>query len=1220
MTTAQFFVYRRPIAWTAFVATLIWGVVAYLAMPQRHDPIIPIRLATIVTIYPGADAEKVEGEVTKKIENQVGQCGDVEKVYSQSRQNVSVVFVELFDTVRNPEQVWQDLQTRLNAIPDLPTVHGQPVRPLINKDFGQTVATLLTISSPKVSEFEVLERAKCIRETVQAARNKRPKEFQRDRLTAVLVYPNTIGRSYAVWLGESLMQQLVEKGLIEDGQFLEPPSAGCLDFQLVKGKTDKELIDAMLKWSRSTIGSGMSHPDIWPGVLVRDLSKLDDHLARSQIDPFGGPDRYSYRELRKYADLIRDRLKKYPTIGKIDEIGLQNETIDLYYSNRRFAAIDLSPQAVAGRLIRRNINLPGGRVETASKNVFVHPSGEFTNERQLGEVVLDARSGYPTYLRDVVDIVRGYEDPPNVMNFRSVRVDAKNPPESKMPGELTLGVPPTGEQEEVPECAKLQTTRAITLAIRQVDGTHIDNYDKDVTAALDSLKGIIPTDLRIELVHNSPTEVHEKVLSFDKNLIEAVIIVVLVAVLFMEWRSAMLVAASIPLTVAMTLGVCQLMGIDLQQVSIAAMIITLGLLVDNPIVAGDAINREIADGQPRDVAAWLGPQKLSKAITYATVTNCVAFLPLLLVKGKTGDFIYSLPVVVVVSLVCSRIVAMTFMPLMGYYFLRGQKGFEASENATGFKGLISNNYRRFCSWCLDHKFVSLGAALLFFCGCLGVLPLLGTAFFPKDLHQVFSVNVFLAEGTPIRETRAETMRIIDQIDKQEGENILSYTTYVGQGGPRFWLSIVPEQRSDSYAQILVHTKDARATQKIVKRLKQSLPPAIAAARVTIEELETGPPIGVPVQIRLFGDDLATLRRIAAQTEKELRTIPGADNIHDDWGEETFQLVATINPDKANLSAGVTNEDVAILLQTGLSGLPMTYMREDDLVIPICFRLRSDERTQIEDLSNLDVISGVSNARVPISQIAEFKPKMVSPKICRRDRQRCITVKCDARQGFLPSAVVGAIDKRLKQMSADWPPGYSYRFGGEHEEQKKGFKSVGLALLTSLVMIYLALVVQFNSVVKPLVVFVGVPFGMVGGVIGLLPFETPFGFMAFLGVASLAGVIISHVIVLFDYIEEARQHSIPLRKAVVDSALVRLRPVLVTVLATVGGLIPLAIEGGPLWEPMCYVQIAGLMLATFVTLGIVPVVYVTFVENLHWIRWAPDKSSVPTPVTNEASPA
>jgi len=1210
MTISQFFVYKRPVAWTLLVATLGWGYFAYRAMPQRHDPIIPIRIATVVTIYPGADAAKVEREVTQKIERQVALCDNVEKVRSLSRQNFSVVFVDLFDRVKNPEQVWQDLQGRLESMTDLPSIAGRPVRPQLNKDFGETSALMLTISSPKVSDFEIHKRAESIRAVVSEFRRGRQEPYRRDRLTAVLVYPNTVGRSYVIWLGNSLLQRLTERGLIEDSQVVEAPSAGCLDFQLAAGRSDEELIREAQRWERDTIGTGMSHPDMWQGILVRDLGTLEAKLGTNPRDLLVRSDRYSYRELRRFADAIRDRLKQYPTIGKIDEIGTQEEAIYLYYSNRRFSGLDISPQTLAARLERRNINLPGGRLETPLQTLSVQPSGEFKSEQELGEVVIDAQGGHPTCLRDLVDIVRGYEDPPGVMNYRSVKVAGDDPPERKLPGESTFGLLGEGDEDQpLPKNAKLQTTRAVTLSVRQIKGTQIETFARDIQAALDSLKGILPSDLQIERTHDEPKEVKEKIKQFDQNLIEAIVIVVLVALVFMEWRSALLVAVSIPLTIAMTLGICQLLGIDLQQVSIAAMIIALGLLVDDPVVAGDAINRELAHGAPRDVAAWLGPQKLARAILYATITNCVAFLPLLLVRGKTGEFIYSLPVVVTAALVSSRIVSMTFTPLLGYYVLRGQRGLESGAGASGWSAIMAKVYCGFAGWCLAHKAITLTVCVLALCGGACLLPLLGTAFFPKDLHGVFSVNVFLTEGSPIRQTQEETLKIIREIEALEGDKIHAYTTFVGQGGPRFWLSIVPEQRADNYAQILVHTLHPRETAAVVARLKRRLPPAVTAARVTIEQLETGPPVGVPVQIRLFGDDIEALRRMAAETKKALHEITGTDNIHDDWDSEVFQIPVTIKPEKANM-AGITNEDVAMLLQAGLSGITPTYLREQDRLIPITFRLRSDERARIEEINELDAVSATTNLRVPISQIVDVSMKLVSPKIWRRDHQRCITVKCDTTFGVLASSVVRQIQPRLARMAQEWPPGCRFQFGGEYEEQTKGFDSVGLALLASLAAIYLALVLQFNSVVKPLVVFAGVPFGMVGGMMGLFPFGTPFGFMAFLGVASLAGVIVSHVIVLFDYIEEACDRGEPLRQAVIDSGLVRLRPVLVTVLATVGGLIPLACEGGPLWEPMCYVQIAGLLLATLVTLGIVPVVYVLFVENLKIIRWEPQPHGTP----------
>ena len=837
------------------------------------------------------------------------------------------------------------------------------------------------------------------------------------------------------------------------------------------------------------------------------------------------------------------------------------------------------------------------------QNLLVEPSGEFRSEQELGAVVIDTQDSYPLYLRDLADVVRGYEDPPNVMNFRTLKVDARRPHTARLPGDppsIPLADCAASADAPLPDSCRLQTTRAITLSIRQVKGAQISAFGRDIDAALASLRAVLPDDLQIERTSNEPETIREKIGDFNRNLLEAVGIVILVALLFMEWRSALLVAFSIPLTVALALGFCQLVGVDLQQVSIAALIIALGLLVDDPVVAGDAINRELAHGQRRDVAAWLGPQKLARAILFATLTNCVAFLPLLLVAGKVGQFIWSLPVVVTASLVASRIVSMTFMPLLGYYVLQGQPGFEAGLTTGGRGATFARYYNGFSEWCLAHKAVSLGVCLVFLAAGLACLPLVGTAFFPRDRHSVFTVNVYLPEGAPIRQTAAEAQRIIARLDALEGRHIRAYTTFVGAGGPRFWLSIVPEQRTDNYAQILVHTTDGDVTGEVVERLKRSLP-AACLARVTIEQLETGPPVGVPVQVRLLGDSIPELRALAGQVKDLLRATPGTDNIHDDWDPEVLQISLNIDPDRANL-AGVTHQDVAAIVHTGLSGYAATQLRERDRLIPITLRLRCDERTRYEDLINLTTVSSLTNQRVPLNQIARFETQLVAPKICRREHARCLTVKCDTVPGVLPSQVVREIERRLAEACRAWPAGYRYEFGGEKYEQQKGFASLARALTISLGAIYLVLVWQFNSVTKPLVVFAAVPFGLVAGMMGLLLFGAPFGFMAFLGIASLAGVIVSHIIVLFDYIEDAREKGLPVRRAVIDSALVRLRPVLVTVLATVGGLIPLALEGGPLWEPMCYVQIVGLLSATLVTKVIVPVLYVMFVEDLKIIRW------------------
>ena len=1211
MNISQFFVNKRPIAWTAMISVLAWGVFAYLKMPQRQDPIIPVVTGVILTPYPGAEAEKVEQEVTRKIERRVAENPAVEHVKSISRPGISIVYVELFETERNAELVWQDIRGKLGEIPDLPQAAGKPTQSFLNKDFGDSVAVMLTISSPPVTDLEIALRARSIRDAIQGHRRQMPAPSSAERWAGVLVYPSIVSRSHVLRMGRMLAEHLIEAGIARDAAIVEAPSAGMLDVTLDPGKTRGDLQKATDRWEREAVGATEYQPDVWKPFWIRDLDDLEDELRRN------AQDKYTYRELKHFADRIRDRLKQSPFVAQIDLVGVQDERVWLSYSGQRLNQFGITPLSLVDRIRQRNINIPGGQVELPDQNVVVRPTGEYTSAAEIGQTVLGlSKDGYPLYLRDLVEITRGYVDPPDVLNFRTVKV---------APGHASDEDKGTAEhasrhEHELPGEYELQTGRAITISVRQVKGTHIAGYDKDVTAAVEEMELQLPQDLRLERTSNEPAEVHHRISSFNRCLIEAIVIVVLVSVLFMEWRSALLVAVCIPITVAMTLGMAQLVGIDLQQVSIAALIIALGMLVDAPVVAADAINRELAHGQPRSIASWLGPKRLARAVFYATLTNIVAFLPLLLVKGKTGDFIYALPIVVSLSLVAAMLVAWTFAPLLGFYVLKGQKGFEASDGkpVSGFPRL----YKTFVERCIAHRFASAGVAVFILVAGALLVRSIGNSFFPKDLHDVFVVNLDLPEGSTVRQTRATALDAVHQIDALEGRHVRSYTTFVGAGGPRFWLSIEPEQRADNYAQILVQTVDKHDTASVVDRLKKELPARISDARVRTQMLETGPPIGIPVQLRIYGADVETLRELAAQVKTTLRSIPGTIEVHDDWGDPVFQMTLKIDSDRSAMS-GLTHQDVASAVGTGLSGLSVSHVRERDKLIDIVLRLRPSERSRLDDLCSLNVVNAATGEGLPVRQLAAFEREVVTPKIRRRDHERCITVRCDTMPGVLPSAIVADLQRVLPAATSAggsdgktiaFPTGYRWEFGGEKFEQDKGFKSLTIALIVSFVAIYLALVLQFNSATQPILIYAAVPFGVVGGLIGLLIFGSTFGFMAFLGVASLAGLIISHVIVLFDFIDEMRRKGEPLRKAVVDAGLARLRPVVVTVLACVGGLIPLALSGGPLWEPMCYVQIVGMLVATLVTLVVVPVLYVIFVEDLHLVR----RETEPDPLQEHGS--
>ena len=681
-------------------------------------------------------------------------------------------------------------------------------------------------------------------------------------------------------------------------------------------------------------------------------------------------------------------------------------------------------------------------------------------------------------------------------------------------------------------------------------------------------------------------------------------------------------AISIPLTLAMTYGMIYLLGIDLQQVSIATLIIALGLLVDDPVVAGDAIKRDLALGHPPLVAAWLGPTKLARAILFATITNIVAYLPFLLLTGSTGEFLYSLPIVMTCALVASRVVSMTFIPLLGYYLLRPSKKPERSlveRRTRGFTGV----YYRVGTFAIAHRWLVLAGSLAFLGLGVYVMMHLKTAFFPEDLQYWSYVDLRLPNDAALSATNDAAVRaeeVIRAVTEEYGRKhpdkhgkprriLKALTTFVGGGGPRFWFSVSPELQQLNYAQLIIEVDNKDDTPELVALLQPALSQVVVGARIDVRQLQTNP-VDMPLEIRLFGradigsrqgEELRILRQLAEQVKDIFRTIPAAARIRDDWDEEGFVVRLQIDPDRANM-AGVTNQDVAMSSTAGISGVQVTTLSEGDKQIPVVARLRMEELANLSDLQNLYVYASQSAQRVPLLGIASLQSQMETQRLRRLEHFRAISVQGFPAPGAFASAILQAAWPRLQAFAKMFPPGYTMQIGGEYAKQQEGFKNLVVILAISVAAIYLALVFQFRNAVKPCLVFAAVPYGAVGALAALYVMGTPFGFMAFLGIASLVGVIVSHVIVLFDFIEEMHEKGEPLQESLLDAGIERLRPVMITVGATVLALFPLALHGGPLWQPLCFAQIGGLSVATFIELLLVPVLYALFVLDLKLVAW------------------
>lgn len=1187
--TARFFTENRQISWVLLFATLIWGAYGYLMMPQRKDPETPVRVAVALCPWPGASAEKIEQLVTRKIEEKMAENSKVKKIESITRGSVSVVYVELHERVTDTAKEFDDIKGKLDSIRDLPDGAG-PINFI--KDFGDTAALMLTVASPKANEVEVAVRAHTVERAIVRARRAGPSSPKGAPFSLVFCFPQPISPAVVRRHLDAAARQAAQEEIARQVQVIEGP--GFLGMDGITEIDDAGIMRFAQRFIQEHLHASEFHPDVWQPVVIRDPRDTQNKLASA------AGDKYTYRELDDFTDLIQRTIQTVPQASKVTRSGLLNEQVNLEYSQERLASYGVQQTRLSDILTARNITLPGGLLEVENKNLSIDPSGEFKNEKEIGDVLVGtSASGTPVYLRDLVDITRAYESPPRFLNYFTSRDSTGN----------------------------WQRTRAITLAIQMRPGEQIDKFGSEIDKALANLANRLPRDLIIARTSDQPVQVREAIDLFMKSLYEAIILVVIVALIgFWEWRSAVLLALSIPITLAMTYGFMHLLGIDLQQVSIASLIIALGLLVDDPVVAGDSIKRDLALGHPPQVAAWLGPTKLATVIMFATITNIVAYLPFLVLPGDTGRFIYSLPVVLTCSLVASRLVSMTFIPLLGYFLLRPSRKPErpmTERRQQGFSGV----YYRVGRWALDHRWLAFAGSLVFIVVGVTFVRNLKQSFFPKDYSYLSYVDVWLPEDAPLLATnqaaqRAETL--IRQVAEEYGKHhpdengkpravLQSLTTFLGGGGPRFWFSVSPELQQLNYAQIIIHAKDKHDTGHLVGPLQQALSAGVPGARVDVRQLESGPPVGIPVSIRISGDDIPTLRGLSEQAKAILRSVPDADRVRDDWGADNFVVKLQVDPDRANL-AGFSNLDVAASSVSGMYGYQVTTLREGNKQIPVLVRLRMEERAQLSDIQNLYVYSTQGSQKVPLGQISSIAYGMETQKLQRRNQFRTITVSAFPVPGDLPSQVLNAARSRLMEFEKSLPPGYKMEIGGEEEKQKEGFYNIAIVMLISVVAIFLSLVIQFRNAVKPLIVYAAIPYGMVGALIALWAMDAPFGFMAFLGIASLVGVIVSHVIVLFDFIEEMHEKGEPLEQALLDAGIVRLRPVMITVGATVLGLFPLALHGGPLWEPLCYAQIGGLTAATFITLLLVPVLYAIFVRDLKIVKWEAKSTADHSPIS------
>ncbi len=953
------------------------------------------------------------------------------------------------------------------------------------------------------------------------------------------------------------------------------------------------------------------------------------------------PRRRTPREMEVIADRLRDDIKLLDAVGSAELIGVRPEVIYLQTDAGTWSQLSMTADELKDLLESRNIVAPGGSIDTELSRFGVKPTGEFQADAEIASLVVGAQEHRaPVVLGDLdIETVRGYEDPPSLI----ARYGAA----------------------DVPGGAE-----AVVVSFTMKAGHNITALGERVRARIEEARRTwLPADVGVAVVSDQPATVAGKIDEFSENLWQAVAIVVGVALLLIGLRVALVMGAAIPLVMLATLATMPVFGVQLEQVSIAALIIALGMLVDNAIEVCDNIHRLLEEGCSRREAAARGAGEIAFPVLIATLTTVAAFLPMLTLPGSEGEYVYSLPVVVSAALLISWFLAMTTTTIMAHAVIRPGKGLSPlawlvraarslvrrllrrpappDAGAGGQAGgTVGRLYEALAARAVRMRAVTLAIALAAFAAAVALVAsgLVGTEYFPPAARPQFVIDVDLPQGTAFDVTRSACRELEDILADERvvtvgGERVdalANFVGYVGGGGPRFYLGLDPKDPGSNRAFFVVNTTDTAAVDAYVAAVRRAARERIPGARVSPKKLEMGPPVSFPVQLRISGDDKGRLRTIADRVKAALAETEGTWDVHDSWGRQAFQVFARTDKSAANL-AGVTNAAVAQTLNAYYSGHYLTTYREGDHRLGVYLRLPPEQRRSIEGIYAVHVEG--RRGKVPIDAVADIDTGWVQGRIERRDLKRTIAVNARVRAGMLPNAVLAAAMPRIREIRQGLRAGYSIETGGQQKETAESQENMSRALTISVLLIVLLLVIQYNSLVKPLIILVTIPLAATGALVGLWVTGEPLGFMANLGLLSLAGVVLNDAIVLTEFVGETIRRRLAsgggrpaagekpcnglsreaFRECLIAGSRMRILPIVLTTLTTVGGLMPLMFAGGPLFEPMASVIVFGLLFATALTLIVLPTVIALFVETFGVPLVDPQAPASPGPQTDGQPP-
>ncbi|MEI7429770.1 MAG: efflux RND transporter permease subunit [Betaproteobacteria bacterium] len=904
---------------------------------------------------------------------------------------------------------------------------------------------------------------------------------------------------------------------------------------------------------------------------------INDEFGDTFINIFAlTGDGFDVAHLRKEAERVARQLRQVEDVKKIELVGVQEERIYIEISHARLAMLGLDPLVIIDALQKQNAMASAGFFETASDRVQIRVSGEFTSLESVQAIGVHA-NGKILRLGDVAKIKRGLVDPPA--------------PRMRVQGEPAIGI-----------------------AIAMSKGGDVMKLGERLRKEVARLQKDLPAGIDIHVVADQPEIVRQSISLFMSSLSEAVVIVLAVSFLSLGLRTGTVVALTIPLVLAITFLLMQFFNIDLQRISLGALVIALGLLVDDAIIAVEMMVVKMEQGWDRFRAATFAYTSTAFPMLTGTLITAAAFTPVGFAQSSAGEYTFSIFAVVTIALLVSWVVAVVFTPYLGYKILDAKK-LQAIALEHGHDIYETGFYRRVrasVDWCLRRRWLVIGATVgTFFLSLVAFNTSIQKQFFPASSRTELLIDLWLPQGASLKSTEIQAKKIETLLLNEPDwkKSVDYFSSYIGNGSPRFYLPLDQQLFNDNFAQFVVVTHDIEAREDLKQRLEKYFSEdnadwhsGLANARIRVLRLENGPPVGFPVQFRVSGENIAELRRYAEEVAAIMRANPHLMDVNFDWNEMSKAVRLEIDQDRVR-ALGINSLDLSNSINMLLNGLSVTQMREADLLVDVVIRATGDERARLSALADINVRT--ANGRyVPLAQVAKIHYELEEGLINRRNRLPTVNIRADIRDNIQAPVVSAQIDPLLDAVRAKLPPGFRIELGGTTEESAKGEASIKAVMPIMLVLVITLLMMQLQSIGRTILVLLTAPLGLIGVAMALLVFNVPFGFVANLGVIALSGMIMRNSVILVDQIDQDEKAGKPTWEAIVGSTVRRFRPIMLTAAAAILAMIPLT--RSVFWGPMAVAIMGGLIVATLLTVFFLPALYAA------WYRVQPDGASTSKP--------